>query len=322
MFTKATKEAVRLKIAIEGVTGAGKTYSALVLAKTLGGKVAMIDSERDSGRLYADRFDFDHANLVNHSIDSYRAAIAEAAKAGYSTLIIDSLSHEWMGRGGALEEVDRAPGRDKFTSGWRTVTPRHNTLIDDILAYPGHVIATLRKKMDYVLETNERGQAVPKKVGLAPVQRDGVEYEFTAIFDIEASGVVTITKHRLGDVLDRIKTTMRREDFEKVGAAMLAWASDGKAAPVAAPPTETASTKPPVASPPPRAAPAPASPPRANGAPSKAEQILIKLSEATTTAHVQAQTKEILALPQGERPPLMAAFNAAQERCRKAAVQS
>lgn len=236
-FQKAVKQKAKLRVALAGVSGSGKTYSALVMAKALGKKVALIDSERSSALLYADLFEFDHLDLSNHAIGSYKKAISEAAAAGYDVLIIDSLSHEWAGRGGALEAVDRqmaANAGNKFTA-WNGVSQQHQGLLDDILTFPGHVIATMRKKTEYVLETNEKGKQVPRKVGLAPVQRDGIEYEFTALLSLELGGGVLVEKTRC-PALEEMGGALRREEMPKVGETLRSWLAAG----VDAPPTPPA----------------------------------------------------------------------------------
>lgn len=293
-FKTATKEKAKLRLALAGSTGSGKTYSSLLLAQKLGNRVALIDSERGSASLYADRFKFDVSELVDHSIDTYRKAIREAAEAKYDVLIIDSLSHEWMGKGGALETVDRLGGNNKFTNGWGQVTPMHTSFLDDVLSYPGHVIATLRKKMEYTLveKVNKSGQKVqaPQKVGLAPVQRDGVEYEFSVVLDLDTEGSLTVSKTRCS-ALDDIKATLRRDDIEKVGDLLVKWISDG------AEPAPVASKTPP-----------------ANGAPKNAsEELAVKLHEAQSKADLDALVPALKTVPDGERPPLRELFNKRQQ---------
>lgn len=97
-------------------------------------------------------------------------------------IILDSLSHEWEGGGGILDTHSKMAG-NSFTN-WAKVTPRHNALIECILQSPMHIIATLRTKQDYIL-TDKNGKQVPEKVGLRAIQRDGTDYEFTLVFDID-----------------------------------------------------------------------------------------------------------------------------------------
>lgn len=233
-FTKATKKQAKLKIALKGAAGTGKTYSALVIAKALGGKTALADSEHGRALLYADRFNYDHQALQDFSLDTYVNILREMAEGGYEIGILDSISHAWMGKGGALEEVDRRTGDNgsKFSSGWKEVTPKQNNFVDSMRAYPGHLIATMRTKMEYVIEENERGKKVPKKVGLAPVQRDGVEYEFDFIFDLDGDKI-HITKSSYSPLDNAVLT---RAELPDAIAKIKAWLEDG--APVSETPME------------------------------------------------------------------------------------
>lgn len=196
MFRKATKKKAKLRLAIDGPSGAGKTWTSLLLAAELGSRVAVIDTEHGSSELYSDAFDFDVCTLSPpYTPKSYRDAIKAAGE--YDVIIIDSLSHAWSGEGGALEMVDRAArGGNKFTA-WRDVTPEHNRLIDAILGSPAHIIATMRTKTEWVMEDNEKGKKVPRKIGTAPIQRAGMEYEFTVVGDMDQeSHVMTVSKTR------------------------------------------------------------------------------------------------------------------------------
>jgi DNA polymerase III delta prime subunit len=207
-FTPATRRAARLRLGLIGPAGSGKTYTALCLAHALGGRVALIDTEHGSASKYAlppggtpgqDGFPFDVLELASFNPQTYIDALQAAQQAGYDTVIIDSLSHAWVGRDGALEMVDRAAARERGNSfaAWRTVTPLHNQLVDAMLACRCHLIATLRAKMEYVQERDERtGKTAVRKVGLQPVQRDGLEYEFDVIGDLDHQNVLTITKTR------------------------------------------------------------------------------------------------------------------------------
>lgn len=189
MFKKAERKRIFVKMALCGVSGSGKTYSALLLAQGLGGKIAMIDTENGSGELYSDLCEYDVAQLEPpFSPMKFINAIKEAEAEGYNVLIIDSLSHAWSGQGGILEMVDKKSATSRsgnsFTA-WRDVTPEHNKLVDAILQCRMHVIVCMRSKTAYEMQENEKGKKTPVKVGLAPIQRDGMEYEFTIVFDIE-----------------------------------------------------------------------------------------------------------------------------------------
>jgi hypothetical protein len=200
-FQKATKKQAKLRLALIGPSGSGKTYTALTLATHLvpGGRIAVIDTERGSASKYADLFTFDVQEPESFHPRTYIEAIAEAQAAGYDVLVIDSLSHAWMGRDGALELVDKAakrnPSGNSFAA-WRDVTPLHNALVDALLATKLHIIVTMRSKMEYVQEKDERGKTVIRKVGLQPIQRDGLEYEFDVVGDMDVDNTLVVTKTR------------------------------------------------------------------------------------------------------------------------------
>lgn len=200
-FKKANKHESKLRLALVGPSGSGKTYTALSIAGKLGSgaRVAVIDTERGSASKYADLFDFDVMELHSYHPQEYINAIAEAVAGRYDVVIIDSLSHAWNGKDGALDLVDQA--QKKAQSGnsfaaWRHVTPLHNALVDAILSARLHVIVTMRAKTEYVMEEDSRGKKAPRKVGLAPVQRDGIEYEFDVVGDINLDHELMVSKSR------------------------------------------------------------------------------------------------------------------------------
>jgi len=185
-FRKAERRKAKLRLGLVGPSGSGKTYSALLVAKGLGGKVALIDTENGSGELYAHLTDYDVCTLEPpYTPQKYITAIQEAEKAGYDVLIIDSLSHAWAGAGGILDQVDQRKGRGNDFAAWRDMTPQHNKLVDSMLQSRCHVIATMRTKTAYDMEKDERGKIKPVKIGLAPVQREGMDYEFTLVLELD-----------------------------------------------------------------------------------------------------------------------------------------
>lgn len=202
-FQKATKQQMKARVAITGPAGSGKTTDALLFAQALAGtdgRIAVIDTERGSASLYSDRFDFDALDFVPpYDPRTLVDAIDAAATAGYPVLVIDSLSHFWSGEGGLLEQVDQAAG-NKFANGWKAATPIHNKMVERILSYPGHVIVTMRSKTAYVVEQDSRGKSVPRKVGQAPIQREGLEFEFTLVLDIDRDHSIGVSKTRCAEL--------------------------------------------------------------------------------------------------------------------------
>lgn len=203
MFQKATRKKAKLRMALIGPSGSGKTYSALELAKGLGGRIAMIDTERGSGSLYADVADYDVLELEPpFTPQKYIDAIKGAETDGYAVVIIDSLSHAWAGEGGILDIHDTATRAMRSGNGymaWKDVTPQHEKIINAILGTPLHVISTIRTKTAYEVVEDERGKKAPKKIGLAPIQRQGMEYEFTCVLDLAVdSHIATASKDRTG----------------------------------------------------------------------------------------------------------------------------
>jgi DNA polymerase III delta prime subunit len=201
-FQKAIKTESKLLMAISGPSGAGKTYTALAFATELAGangRIAVIDTEHGSASKYADLYSFDTMSMQPpYHPTRFAKGVQAAHDAGYDVLVIDSLTHAWAGTGGALELVDEASKRFKGNSymAWGDVTPIYRGMIDTIVSADLHVIVTMRSKTEYVLETNERGKTVPKKVGMAPISRDGVEYEFDVWMemDIDNNGIVQKTR--------------------------------------------------------------------------------------------------------------------------------
>ena len=226
VFKKATKKDSKLRLGLMGPAGSGKTYTALAVAKHFGGRVAVIDSEHGSASKYADLFDFDVLELASFSPNDYTNAIKAAE--GYDVLIVDSLSHAWSGKNGALELVDKAAARSKSGNSfaaWREVTPLHNQMVEAIMGAKLHLIATLRSKTEYVLEENDRGKRVPRKVGMAPVQRDGLEYEFDVVGDLDWENRLVVTKTRCPELAGAV-INKPGKDFANVLKAWLGESSE------------------------------------------------------------------------------------------------
>lgn len=208
MFKKATRRKAKLKIALAGPSGSGKTASALLIAKGIGGKIAVVDTENDSASLYAGQEiggqkmpDFDTLNLKPpYTSKAYLAAMQAAVTAGYDILIVDSVSHQWAGEGGVLrrkEAKDQQPGSNSWTN-WGSFTPEQESFTTSLLQYPLHLIVTMRSKQEYALVQQDGKKAKVEKLGMAPVQRDGMEYEFTSFIDIDITHKATSSKDRTG----------------------------------------------------------------------------------------------------------------------------
>jgi hypothetical protein len=219
MFAPAVKTESKLRMAIAGPSGSGKTYTALAVAAELvpGGRVAVIDTEHGSAAKYADLFKFDvaHAAPPYHP-DGLIKLVTYAANNGYDVIIVDSTTHYWSGAGGVLDLKDDAERRmrnpNSYTA-WKDVTPIHQRMVDALISVPAHVIVTMRSKQEYVL-VEKNGKQVPQKMGMAPIQRDGFEYEFDVMMDMDVKNVGHVTKTRCPALTDR--------DFVKPGADMAA----------------------------------------------------------------------------------------------------
>lgn len=231
VFRPATREKSKLRMAIDGVSGSGKTFTALRLAVGLGKRIAVINTESGAVEKYlglspdGTPFQFDVCELDDFAPTRYTESILAAGAAGYDVLIIDSLSHAWAGSGGALELKDRKGG-NSFTA-WKDITPMHNAMIEAILRSPCHVIATMRSKTEYVLEPDGRGMMVPRKMGMAPIQRAGMEYEFDLYCSIDSEHIMRVSKSRCPEVADMV-TVKPGLSFI---APVVAWLNDGSDAP-------------------------------------------------------------------------------------------
>ena len=218
-FRKAEKRKAKLRLGITGAAGSGKTYGALLIAKGLGGKTVLLDTENGSEDLYAGMFDYDVGAIqAPYTIDKYIEGIQQAESLGYDIIIIDSLSHAWAGEGGLLEQIDTiaAGSRSGNTyTAWRQVTPQHNKLIEKMLNSTCHIIATMRSKTEYVIVENDKGRKEPRKVGLAPVQREGMDYEFGVVFDLGQNHMATVSKDRTS-LFDGQVFTLSEQTGEKL----------------------------------------------------------------------------------------------------------
>lgn len=239
---RAERSQAFLRLAFTGASFAGKTTASLLLAKGIvealvaAGKlspsqnprIGVIDTERRSAQLYAHLVPFDTIELgPPYSIARYLGALHAMEAAGYPVIILDQISHAWSGQGGMLQSMKG----DGFTE-WKKNTPIQDDFIDSILRSPAHIIVTMRSKTEWVLELkeNKRGEMVnsPRRIGMAPVQRPGVEYEFTTLLDLQISGdtrTITVQKDRTG-VFSELKINSPN-DWGAAGAAAVAWLMTG-----------------------------------------------------------------------------------------------
>lgn len=232
-FTKATRKKAKLRLALTGASGSGKTYSALLLATGLGGRIAVVDTEHDSASLYADEFEFDSLSLTpDYTPERFIDAIESAEKAGYDVLIIDSITHEWQGTGGVLELVD-AVAKAKFKgnswAAWNELTPRHRRFLDKILQSNMHIIATMRSKSE-TAQQEVNGIKKVVKLGTKTEQREGTDFEFTTVLDIVHDGHFAVASK------DRTKLFTKDYDPKPItvetGKLLVEWLNSGEDMPV------------------------------------------------------------------------------------------
>lgn len=213
LIEKAKRNKLKLRACIVGVAGSGKTWSSLALATGLGNKTLLIDTERRSAKLYADIFTFDYLPLdPPYSPQRYIDAIRAGESCQYDTIIVDSLSHAWAGTGGVLdihrEAVSRSTTKNEFAA-WAIATPQQNKLIDALINRnsPSHLIATLRARANYIVTQKEGGKSQIECVGIEPIQKDGITYEFDIVFELGQDHYATVSSK------DRTRIFINREPF-------------------------------------------------------------------------------------------------------------
>ena len=243
---KAQRTKAKLRLGISAPSGGGKTLGALLVAyglmkekypdlpdEKLWEKIAVIDSENGSGELYVGA-DVEKANMkigqynavtlnAPFEADKYTGALTLCEDAGIEVGIIDSTSHLWAGEGGLLEQQQNATKRsgNSYTA-WRDITPQHNHFVESMLQSNMHIIATMRSKTEYVQEKDSNGHTIVRKIGLNPVQRDGMIYEFTVFFEIDAEHQAFGSKDRTG-IYDQ-KTFVITP---KIGRELMRWLEGG-----------------------------------------------------------------------------------------------
>lgn len=220
---KAQRKQAKIKLALQGPSGSGKTMSALLLASGITdySKIAVIDTENHSADLYAHLGDYSVLQLSKpFTPERYVKAIEACEAAAMEVIIIDSVSHEWEGSGGILNLHGNMAG-NSFTN-WAKITPRHNAFVQRMLESPCHIIATIRTKQDYVL-AEKNGKQVPEKVGLKGITRDGMDYEFTIVFDIDIKHYASCSKDRTGLFMDKPENVIT----PGYGKRILNWCNQG-----------------------------------------------------------------------------------------------
>lgn len=200
MFQKATKKQSKLRLALFGVSGGGKTYGALRLAKGLGGKIALIDTEHGSASKYSDRFDFDVCNLDKPTINNILMCMEQAKD--YDVLIIDSLTHAWNELLQEVDKIAKAKYGGNSWSGWADGNKKQTELINAILSFPGHVIATMRVETNWTTTVNDKGKMVPVRIGEAPKQGKQIEFEFDMLIQVSQDHQAVVLKDRTGKYQD------------------------------------------------------------------------------------------------------------------------
>lgn len=224
MFTKAEKSKAKLRLAIYGISGSGKTYTALSMATGMSDKIALIDTERLSASKYADRFDFDTADLGSPTIDNYIKFIQGAGQAGYEVLIIDSMTHGWKELLEMIDKIAKTKFKGNSWAAWSEGTPKQNKFIDTLMRFDGHIIATMRSKTEYTVAQDKNGKTKPMRVGLAPEQGKGIEYEFDMLIEMSPEHDGLVLKDRTGKYQDKVI----EKPGPEFGRELIDWLNDGK----------------------------------------------------------------------------------------------
>lgn len=222
----ANKQNIKMKMALHGPSGAGKTYSALLLAYGLCGdwsKIAVVDSENNSANLYAHLGNYQVLPLLPpFTPENYMAAITICESKGIEVVILDSISHEWAGLGGILDIHAQVKGNNSYTN-WLKVSPRHEAFVQKLLQSPVHIISTIRSKQDYIL-IEKNGKQVPEKVGIKGIQRANLDYEFTLLFELDMNNKAVATKDRTSLFYGKPSFTLTADTSRSI----LNWCTQGE----------------------------------------------------------------------------------------------
>lgn len=221
---QASRKNAKIKMALQGPSGSGKTMGALLIAFGLcneWSKIAVIDTENHSSELYAHLGNYQVLHLeAPFSPERYIQALQTCEKAAIEVIIIDSISHEWEGIGGVLE-VHSAMTGNSYTN-WAKITPRHNSFVQHMLQSPAHIIGCIRAKQEYIL-SEKNGKQVPEKVGMKGVTRDGMDYEFTLVFELDMKNNAVATKDRTSLFSGKPECKLTSE----IGNRILEWCKQG-----------------------------------------------------------------------------------------------
>ncbi|MHC3450839.1 ATP-binding protein [Streptomyces prasinus] len=230
-FRPATKDGAKARVSIQGVSGSGKTWTSLSLAHGLaeGQKFAVIDTERGAASLYIGErgIQFDVLQMHRYDPRDLVKALAAAAQAGYGVVMVDSLSHFWKGTDGTLDQVEKAKskyGGNSF-AGWKDGTPMQNEMVEALLAYPGHVVVTMRSQTEWVLQENDRGRKEPTMVGMRAEQRKGIEYEFGVAAEMDINNRLRFLKSRCPALHQQVLD--KPDGNRDIAKPLLDWLNDG-----------------------------------------------------------------------------------------------
>ncbi|TDN95313.1 signal recognition particle subunit FFH/SRP54 (srp54) [Salegentibacter sp. 24] len=222
---QAQRSQVKLRIGLSGPSGYGKTMSALLLAYGITQdwkKIAVIDTENNSASLYSHLGEFNVLNLEEpYTPHRYIEAIKTCEDAEMEVIIVDSISHEWSGKGGCLEMHEKLGGRFQD---WAKVTPLHNQFIDALVQSKSHILVSTRRKVDYSLDKDMNGKTRVMKLGTKEIQREGLEYELTVNFEfINDNHLVKASKDRTGLFMDKPEFVIN----QATGKKLKSWCSEG-----------------------------------------------------------------------------------------------
>ena len=224
-FKKATKKQAKLRLALFGVAGSGKSYSALRIAKGLGGSIAVIDTENHSICKYSDRFDFDVCECEKASINNICMLLEDAKD--YDVLIIDSLTHAWDELLEEINKIAKAKFGGNTWSAWSEGTPKQRNFIKSLLNFKGHLIVTMRSETTWEVQENDKGKKVPVRIGTAPKQGKNIEYEFDMLINLNQDHSAFVLKDRTGKFQDNAIELID----ETLGEQLAIWLDEGEKQP-------------------------------------------------------------------------------------------